>query len=278
MLVKTWGTLDDLVMSLKWRPLKKDFVLFLFEFICGREKTRIRAFWFGSRRGNVDDWDLSLGLRQHQVGEVIVGCCACLFVLIIWKSVKGLIVLEQTMRLQWFYIDSWWSSRRRCGSGIIWYQLVARSTIWQWISVARKCRRVQKVCEQFYIFSADNWESSTLVDCSGIGESRGCWSPSSIRRRRSCWSAACGWEIWSWLDDWERWRREDILQDLRPRGEGDLEDDREDWRLGALVHNGEDDGRPQDDRCDYCWDAGDRRRGDKDGCPASFLVLPASRG
>ena len=132
-----------------WRPLKMDFVLLLFEFICGREKTRIRAFWFGSRRGNIDEWDLFWGLRQHQVGEVMVGCCACLFVLITWKSVKGLIVLEHTMRLQRFYIDSWRSSRRRSGSRIIWYQLVARRAIRQWISLVRKCRRVQKVCEQF---------------------------------------------------------------------------------------------------------------------------------
>ena len=117
-----------------------------------------------------------------------------------------------------------------------------------------------------------------MVDCSGIGESRGCWLPSSIRRRRRCWSAACGLEIRSRLDDRERWRREDILQDLCIRGEGDLEDDREEWWLGALVRNGGDDWRPQDDRSDRRWDAGDGRRGDKDGCPASFLVLPASKG
>ena len=80
------------------------------------------------------------------------------------------------------------------------------------------------------------------------------------------------------LEDRERWRREDMLQDLRPQGEGDLEDDREEWRLGALVRDGGEVWRPQDDRRDRRWDAGECRRGDKDGCPASLLVLPASRG
>ena len=53
-------------------------------------------------------------------------------------------------------------------------------------------------------------------------------------------SAACGLETRSWLDDRGRWLRGDNLQVLQ----GDLEDDRDGRRLGALVRDGGDDWRP----------------------------------
>ena len=134
-------------MVLKGRPLKMDFVLLLLQFIRGSEITHIRTFRFGSRRGYIDERSLFRCLRQHQVGKVMVRCGTCLFVLVTWQSVKRLVVLKQTMRIQRFYIADSRSSRRR--GPIIWYQLIARRTFRQWISVVRKCRRVQKVCEQF---------------------------------------------------------------------------------------------------------------------------------
>ena len=96
-----------------------------------------------------------------------------------------------------------------------------------------------------------------------------------MRRRR--WSASCGLEKWSRLAEREHGLCEDELQVLCPWGEGDLEDDSEQWWLGALLRNREDDWRPRDDRRDCRWDAGDRRCGDKDGCPATLLVMPASK-
>ena len=150
-----------------------DFVLLLLEFIRGSEITHIRTFRFGSRRGNIDERDIFRCLRQHQVGEVIVGCGTCLFVLITWQSVKRLIVLKQTIRLQRFYIDNSQSSRRRRGGRIIWYQLIARRTIRQWISVVRKCRRAQKVCEQFLHLLS--WQLRVIH---------------------------CGWLFWYWRITW----------------------------------------------------------------------------
>ena len=96
-----------------------------------------------------------------------------------------------------------------------------------------------------------------------------------MRRRR--WSASCGLEIWSRLADREHGLYEDELQVLCPWGEGDLEADSEQWRLGALLRNGGDNWRLRGDRRDCRWDAGDRWRGNKDGCPASNLVMPASK-
>ena len=137
--------------------------------------------------------------------------------------------------------------------------------------------------KNFCTFPADNWEPSTGVDCSGSWESSGWmlavrWSSSSMWSRRRRMSDACGWETRSGLEDRERWRRGDILQVLCPWGEGDLEDDRVGRRWGALVRDGGDDWRPRDDRRDRRWRVGERRRGDRDGRPASLLVMLAPKG
>ena len=73
----------------------------------------------------------------------------------------------------------------------------------------------------------------------GYRELRGCWSPSSSRICRRRWSASCGLEMRSRLADREHGLCEDELQVLCPWGEGDLEDDSEKWRLGALLWNGQ---------------------------------------
>ena len=137
--------------------------------------------------------------------------------------------------------------------------------------------------KSFCTFSADNWEPFTGGDCSGSGESRGWvlavrWSSSSAWSRRRCMSDACGRETRSGLEDRERWRCGNILQVLCPWGEGDLEDDRVGQRWGTLVRDGGDDWRPRDDRRDRRWREGERRRGDRDGRPASLLVMLAPEG
>ena len=48
--------------------------------------------------------------------------------------------------------------------------------------------------------------------------------------------------------------------------------------LRALVRDGGDDWRPRDDRRDRRWGVGDRQWGDRDGRPASLLVMLAPKG
>ena len=104
------------------------------------------------------------------------------------------------------------------------------------------------------------------------------WSSSSTRKRWRRMSDACGLETSSWLEDRERWRRGDILQVLCPWGEGDPEDDRDGRRLGALVRDWGDDWWPRDDRRDHQWGVGDRWWSNRDGRPASLLVMLAPKG
>ena len=137
--------------------------------------------------------------------------------------------------------------------------------------------KVQEVLRSVNSLHFLRWQLRVIHSCWLVRywESRGCWSPSSSRMRRRRWSASCDLEMWSRLADREHGLCEEELQVLCPWGEGDLEGDSEQWRLGALLRNGGEDWRPRDDRRDCWWDAGDRRRSDKDGCPVSLLVIPA---